>query len=116
GSWGGDRGVAAAGGPARRAGLRELSTLVTREFARRFHGRVAVNDAADPGLVEVPRPDGRPFRVHPALADTDAVVVVGAAETVLHGGPATLLADCAPDTARAPHASPLPQTAASAAR
>ena len=105
--------ILVAGGLARRAGQRELSSLVTPEFARRFHGRVAVHDAEDPDLVEVPRPDGRVFRVHRALADTDAVVVVGAAETVLHGGPGTLLGACDPDTLRAADAYSLLETAAS---
>src|SRR5436305_8129048 len=45
--------ILVAGGLARRAGQRELAALVTPGFARRFHGRVAVHDAEDPGLVEV---------------------------------------------------------------
>ncbi|HEX6701200.1 MAG TPA: lactate racemase domain-containing protein [Gaiellaceae bacterium] len=105
--------ILVAGGLARRAAQRELAGLVTPEFARRFHGRVAVHDAEDPALVEVPRPDGRPFRVHPALAETDCVVVVSAAETMLHGGPATLLGACDPETLRAADAYSLLETAAS---
>jgi Lactate racemase N-terminal domain len=76
-----------AGGLARRAGPRELAALVTPEFARRFHGRVAVHDAEDPELVDV-----GPARVHPALVETDLVVAVTAAETVLNGGAGALLA------------------------
>jgi len=64
-----------------------VAALVTPEFARSFHGRVAVHDAADPDLVALGE-----FRVAPELVETDLVVVVSAAETVLHGGPATLLA------------------------
>ena len=33
--------------------------------------------------------------MHPALVDTDLIVTVGAAETVLHGGPAALIDACA---------------------
>ncbi|MFN2628701.1 MAG: lactate racemase domain-containing protein, partial [Gaiellaceae bacterium] len=40
--------IIVAGGLARRAGQRELETLVTPEFARRFHGHVVVHDAEDP--------------------------------------------------------------------
>jgi hypothetical protein len=85
--------ILVAGGLARRAGPRELAALVTPEFARRFHGRVAVHDAEDPGLVDV-----GPARVHPALVETDLVVSVTAAETVLHGGAGALLAASDADT------------------
>src|SRR5436190_22988206 len=83
--------ILVAGGLARRAGQRELASLVTREFARRFHGHVTVHDVEDPRLVEVAEVGGRPVRANRALAETDAVVVVSAAESVLHGGPATLV-------------------------
>src|ERR687886_285907 len=56
-------------------------------LARGFHGRVAVHDAEDPALVDV-----GPARVHPALVETELVVAVTAAETVLHGGAGALLA------------------------
>jgi hypothetical protein len=82
-------------GLARRPSPRAVAALVTPELARRFHGRVAVHDAADPDLV----PLGE-FRVAPELVDTDLVVVVSAAETVLHGGPATLLAAANADAQR----------------
>jgi hypothetical protein len=85
--------ILVAGGLARRAGPRELAGLVTPGFARRFHGRVAVHDAEDPALVDV-----GPARVHPALVETDLVVVVTAAETVLHGGAGALLAAGDADT------------------
>jgi len=39
-------------------------------------------------------------RVNPALTETDVVVVVSAAETVLHGGPGALLACCDAATVR----------------
>src|ERR671930_1750260 len=85
--------ILVAGGLARRAGQREVAALVTPDFARRFHGRVAVHDAEDPGLVEVGS-----ARIHPALVDTDLVVVVTAAETVLHGGAGALLAATGAET------------------
>jgi hypothetical protein len=79
--------ILVAGGLARRAGQRDVASLVTPGFARRFHGRVTVHDAEDPGLVEVDS-----ARVHPTLVETDLVVLVTAAETVLHGGAGALLA------------------------
>ena len=74
-------------GLARRLSERAAATLVTPELARRFRGRVAIHDAEDPALVPIGE-----FRVAPELVETDVVVVVSTAETVLHGGPATLLA------------------------
>ena len=88
--------ILVAGGLARRAGQRELAALVTPDFARRFHGHVAVHDAEDPGLVDVGS-----ARVHPALVETDLVVVVTAAETVLHGGAGALLAATGAETVAA---------------
>jgi len=79
-------------GLARRSNQRDVAALVTPDFARRFHGRVAVHDAADPALLPVDAVDAPGLSVAPELVDTDLVVVVSAAETVLHGGPATLLA------------------------
>jgi lactate racemase-like protein len=104
--------ILVAGGLARRASQRELAGLVAPDFARRFHGHVAVHDAEDPKLVEVPVA-GREVRVHPALVETDAVVVVGAAETVLHGGPAALLGATDAETLRAADAYSLLETSAS---
>src|ERR687883_172956 len=46
--------ILVAGGLARPARQRGLAALVTPEVARRFHGRVAVHDAEDPRLVELP--------------------------------------------------------------
>ncbi|HVM56193.1 MAG TPA: lactate racemase domain-containing protein [Gaiellaceae bacterium] len=105
--------ILVAGGLARRTSQRELGALVTPELARRFHGRVVVHDVEDPELVELPDSAQPPMRVNPALVDTDLVVVVTAAETVLNGGPAALLA--ASDTAplRAASADSLLETRAS---
>jgi nickel-dependent lactate racemase len=73
-----------AGGFARRAGHEQLETLVSPEFARRFHGHVEVHDVERDDLVEVGASGSIPLRVHPALVNTDVVIVVTAAETVLH--------------------------------
>jgi len=89
-----------AGGLARRPGSRELEALVRPELARRFRGQVVVHDAED-DLVEVGSAAERPLRVNRALVETDAVVTVTAAESVLHGGPAALLAASGPATMRA---------------
>src|SRR3954452_7037132 len=102
-----------AGGLARRMPQRDLETLVTPELARRFHGNVVVHDAEDDDLVRLDESSRPPLRVNPALVDTDLVVVVSAAETVLHGGPAALLAAAGADANRAAGAYSLLETTAS---
>src|SRR5579885_150599 len=103
-----------AGGLSRRPRPAEAAGLVTPEFRRRFHGRVAVHDAADPALVPLGgRAEGRP-RVARELVETDLVVVVSGAETVLHGGPATLLAAADAETQRHATAESLLETGGSA--
>jgi hypothetical protein len=101
-----------AGGLARRASRGEIAALVTPELRRRFHGRVEVHDAADPELVGIP-PGAPRVRVARALVETDLVVVVSAAETVLHGGPATLLAAADAETQRRATAESLLETGGS---
>jgi Lactate racemase N-terminal domain len=101
-----------AGGLARRAGHRDLELLVPPEFARRFRGRVEVHDAESENLVEVRDADG-PLKVQPALAETDVVVPVTAAETVLNGGAAALLGAADPRAMRAASAHSLLETSAS---
>ncbi|HEX4323069.1 MAG TPA: lactate racemase domain-containing protein [Gaiellaceae bacterium] len=98
-----------AGGLARRPSLPEIAALVTPEFRRRFHGRVAVHDAADPALAGLPA-DAPRVRVARELVDTDLVVVVSAAESVLHGGPAVLLAAADAETQRRATAESLLET------
>lgn len=98
-----------AGGLGRRVGRAEITALVTPEFRRRFRGRVAVHDAADPGLAGIPA-DAPRVRVARELVETDLVVVVSAAETVLHGGPAALLAAADAETQRQATASSLLET------
>jgi hypothetical protein len=104
-----------AGGLARRLAERDLEQLgvVSPEFARRFTGRVAIHDVEDPELVEIGSSGRVPLRVNRALVETDLVVVVTAAETVLHGGPAALLAAAGRDALRAQGAYSLLETSAS---
>jgi len=104
-----------AGGLARRLGERDLEQLgmVSPAFARSFRGRVVVHDAEEPGLVEIGHSGRIPLRVHPCLLETDLVVVVTAAETVVHGGPASLLAASGRDSLRAGGAYSLLETSAS---
>jgi Lactate racemase N-terminal domain len=102
-----------AGGLARRAGHDQLETLVSPEFARRFHGHVEVHDVERDDLVEVATAGAVPLRVHPALVNTDLVVVVTAAETVLHGGPSALVRASCREALRAAGAYSLLETSAS---
>jgi hypothetical protein len=105
--------ILVAGGLARRTSHRELETLVTPELARRFHGSVVVHDVEDPELVALEGPARPPLRVSRALAETDLVVTVTAAESVLHGGPSALLAAAGADALRAAGAYSLLETTAS---
>jgi hypothetical protein len=102
-----------AAGLARRTSQRELESLVTPELARRFHGHVVVHDVEDRDLVHLDDTSSPPLRVNQALVDTDLVIVVSAAESVLHGGPSTLLAAAGADALRAAGAYSLLETTAS---
>jgi hypothetical protein len=102
--------ILVAAGLGRRPGRRSVENLVAPGFALRFRGEVAVHDAEHPDLVEVGSHAGTHLRVHPALVETDLVVSVTAAETVLHGGPAALLAASAAETIRATRAESLLET------
>jgi hypothetical protein len=92
--------ILVAGGLTRRLGPRELERLLPPRRARSFRGRIVVHDAEDPELTEIAEWRGFPIRAHRALVETDLVAVVGAAETVLDGGPGSLLATCDAATAR----------------
>jgi hypothetical protein len=107
--------ILVAGGLQRRLGQRELETLVSPSFARRFHGLVEVHDAEVPELVDVGEVDATPLRLNRLLLETDVVVVVTAAETVQHGGPAALLAAGGPEALRASRTESLVETSGSAA-
>jgi Lactate racemase N-terminal domain len=102
-----------AGGLTRRAGRAELEQLVSRDFARRFRGRVVVHDAESPDLVHLGDEGRVPLLVNPALVETDVVATVTAAETVLHGGPAALLGAAGAAAVRAAGSYSLLETAAS---
>jgi hypothetical protein len=105
--------ILVAGGLLRRTSPREIGLLVPPEFRRRFKGRVIVHDAEAEDLVEVGQVGSVNLRVNPALVETDLVVTVTAAETVLHGGPAALLAATGRDSLRAAGALSLLETSAS---
>jgi hypothetical protein len=100
-------------GLARRTAQRDLPSLVTPELARRFHGSVVVHDVEGTDLVDLDGASRPPLRVNRALVETDLVVVVTAAETVLHGGPGALLGASGADALRAAGAYSLLETAAS---
>ncbi len=102
-----------AGGLARRPGPRERELLVSPEFARRFRGRLHVHDAEDQGLVDVGTSGHVPLRVDRHLVETDVVVTVTAAESVLHGGPGALVAASGTQSLRAAGAYSLLETSAS---
>ncbi len=102
--------ILVAGGLGRRLAPREIGMLVPPEFRRRFRGRVIVHDVEAEDLVPVA--DGR-IRVARALVDTDLVVTVTAAETVLHGGPAALVRAAGAETLRASGAVSLLETGSS---
>lgn len=88
-------------GLGRRPGRKELDRLFAPAFARAFYGRVRVHDVESPDLVDVETAGDTPLRIAPEIAEADVVVVVSAAETVLHGGPAVLLAAGGPEALRA---------------
>ena len=105
--------ILVAGGLARRTAEHDVEQLVPPEFARRFKGSVEVHDAESPDLVPLPIEQRDDIRVHRALVDTDLVLAVSAAETVLHGGPSLLIGSSDPATIRAAGATSLLETAAS---
>ncbi len=81
-----------AGGLARRMARRDLESLVPPEFARRFRGKVEVHDAEAEDLAPLHASTRHPVRVHRTLVQTDLVVTISAAETVIHGGAGVLVA------------------------
>ena len=105
--------ILVAGGLNRRAGQRELEALVEPHSARRFRGHVEVHDAESPDLVELGSAGRTPLRVNRLVAETEVVVCISAAESVVHGGPGTLIGACGAETARAATAYSLLETAGS---
>ena len=102
-------------GLTRRPNHRELEGLgvVSPGFARRFRGQVEIHDAEDPDLIDLEVAGNVPVKTNRALFDTDLVLTVSAAETVLHGGPATLLGATGSEALRAAGAYSLVETGAS---
>jgi Lactate racemase N-terminal domain len=105
--------ILVAGGLARRISERDVEQFVPPEFARRFRGSVVVHDAESPELGPLPLPERPDVRIHRALLETDLVLTVSGAETVLHGGPSVLLGASDPTTIRAAGAYSLLETTAS---
>lgn len=95
-----DQTILVAGGLERRANRDELDWLLPPVRARDFRGTLVVHDCEADDLVPLEVSAAVAVRVNPALLDTDVVVCLSAAETVLHGGPATLGAACGPAVAR----------------
>jgi len=105
--------ILVAGGLQRRTTPREIGLLVPPEFRRRFRGHVLVHDAEADDLVDVGAIGNVSVGVSRALVETDLVVTVTAAETVLNGGPSALLKACGRDAMRAAGAVSLLETGGS---
>ncbi len=105
--------ILVAGGLSRRADQRALESLLAPTAARAFHGSVEVHDAEDPELVEIGHLGRAALRVNRLLVETDLVVTVTAAETVLHGGPGALVGAASSEVLRGAGAYSLLETAAS---
>jgi hypothetical protein len=97
--------ILVAGGLGRRAGRRELESILHPTRARDFRGTVVVHDAAAAALRQLELRGAPPVHVHEALFDTDMILSVTAAETSERGGASVLLDACAAaDIARPPPA------------
>jgi hypothetical protein len=92
--------ILVAGGLGRKLGQRDLEQLLPPPEAREYRGHVLVHDAAAEDLVSVSLSDDTDAHIHRALVETDLVVVVSAAETILHGGPGALLSTSDATTVR----------------
>ena len=89
--------ILVAGGLGGRMAVRDAARiLLPPPRGRSFRGRLVVHDAEAADLVRL----ADRARVHRDLVESDVTVVVSAAETVLHGGPGTLLAAADADTQR----------------
>jgi hypothetical protein len=84
-----------AGGLGRRAGRRELESILHPTRARDFRGTVVVHDAAAAALRRLELRGAPPVHIHEALFDTDLIVSMTAAETSERGGASVLLDACA---------------------
>lgn len=92
---------------------REIGLLFRPEFRRRFRGRVIVHDAEADDLVELGGIDSVPLRLSPALLETDLVLSITAAETVIAGGPGAFLRCASSEAIRTAGATSLLETAGS---
>jgi hypothetical protein len=99
--------ILVAGGLSRRPSPREIGLLVAPEFRRRFRGRLIVHDVESEQLVPLGMAAGVPAAIAAALVETDLVVTVTAAESVLHGGPSALARASSREVLRASGASSL---------
>ena len=98
--------ILAAGALGRRSSVRELVRMLLRRRGRaRFTGELLVHDAEDPALVPIDAGD-EPSECTLSLRETDLTLAVGAAETVVHGGPG----HCSLPRMRAPFAGSRPRT------
>jgi hypothetical protein len=104
-----------AAGLMRRPDPRELERLgvVTHAFARSFDGAVEIHDAEDPELVDLGASGNVSLRVNRALVETDLVLTLSAAESVVNGGPGLLLGAAGSAASRAAGAYSLLETGAS---
>jgi hypothetical protein len=91
----------------------EIGFLFRPGFRRRFRGQVIVHDAEAEDLVELGSVGSIVLRISRALVETDLVVTVTAAETVVDGGPASLLHCASSGAIRAAGATSLLETAGS---
>jgi hypothetical protein len=105
--------IVVAGGLLRRASPRDIGLLFPPEFRRRFRGRIIVHDVEAGDLAELGEAGPVPLRVNRALVETDLVVTVTAAETVVHGGPGALLAAAGREPLRAAGGQSLLETSGS---
>ena len=105
--------IVVAGGLLRRTSPREIGLLFPPEFRRRFRGRIIVHDAEAEDLVGLGDVDGVPLRVNRALVETDLVLPVTAAESVVDGGPGALLGATGPESLRAAASQSLLETSGS---
>jgi hypothetical protein len=105
--------IVVAGGLSRRTSPRDIGLLFPPEFRRRFRGRIIVHDAEAEDLVDLGDSGDVPLRVNRALVETDVVVTVTAAETVIDGGPGALLSATGPQSLLAAGATSLLETSGS---
>ncbi len=104
--------ILVAGGFGRRAGGRELEALLAPTARRGFRGKVETHDA-EGELVSLGQAGRIDLGVNRLLVETDLVVTVTAAETVLHGGPGALVGSAGVEAIRAAGAYSLLETTAS---